>query len=98
MMRRPTTPTPTPVRSTSRIRVRISQLPVHRGRKRMCPLSSPTSPKVDYKDIKLLQRYISEYGKIIPGRVGGLSAKKQRLLAKMIKRARYLALLPYTQE
>ena len=51
--------------------------------------------KIDYKDVKLLQRYISERGKIVPSRITAVSQIKQRELAKAIKRARYLALLPY---
>ena len=53
------------------------------------------APKIDYKDVKLLQRYVSERGKIVPSRITAVSAKKQRELAKAIKRARFLALLPY---
>ena len=61
------------------------------------PARSPATnaPKIDYKDVKLLQRFISERGKIVPTRITAVSAKKQRLLAKAIKRARFLALLPY---
>ena len=50
---------------------------------------------IDYKDVKLLQRYISEKGKIVPARITAVSAKKQRVLSQAIKRARHLALLPY---
>jgi small subunit ribosomal protein S18 len=50
---------------------------------------------IDYKDIKLLQRYISERGKIVPSRITAVSNKKQREMATAIKRARFLALLPY---
>ena len=57
--------------------------------------SGPGAPKIDYKDVKLLQRYISERGKIVPSRITAVSQIKQRELAKAIKRARYLALLPY---
>ncbi len=64
-------------------------------RKKTCPFSSTNSPKIDYKDVKLLQRYISERGKIIPSRITAVSQKKQRELANAIKRARFLALLPY---
>jgi small subunit ribosomal protein S18 len=53
------------------------------------------APKIDYKDVKLLQRYISERGKIVPSRITAVSAKKQRELARAIKRARFLGLLPY---
>ena len=68
--------------------------PFYRRRK-SCPFSGPNAPKIDYKDVKLLQRYISERGKIVPSRITAVSQKKQRELAKAIKRARYLALLPY---
>ena len=64
-------------------------------RKKVCPFSSEDSPKIDYKDTKLLQRYISERGKVVPSRITAVSAKKQRELARAIKRARFLALLPY---
>jgi small subunit ribosomal protein S18 len=64
-------------------------------RRKSCPFTGPNAPKIDYKDIKLLQRYISERGKIVPSRITAVSAKKQRVLSQAIKRARYLALLPY---
>ena len=64
-------------------------------RRKTCPFSSDQSPKIDYKDVKLLQRFLSERGKIVPSRITAVSAKKQRELAKAIKRARFLALLPY---
>ncbi len=68
--------------------------PFHRRRK-TCPFSSDHSPKIDYKDTKLLQRFISERGKIVPSRITAVSAKKQRELARAIKRARFLGLLTY---
>jgi small subunit ribosomal protein S18 len=64
-------------------------------RKKACPFSEPGAPKIDYKDTKMLERYLSERGRIIPRRITAVSAKHQRELAKAIKRARYLALLPY---
>ena len=64
-------------------------------RRKVCPFSGASAPKIDYKDVKLLQRYVSERGKIVPSRITAVSAKKQRELAKAIKRARFLALLPY---
>ena len=67
-------------------------------RKRFCPFSQKNSPKVDYKDVKLLFRYISEKGKITPSRITNVSSKKQKLLAKAIKRARFLSLMSYTQK
>ncbi len=68
--------------------------PFYRRRK-TCPFSSDAAPKIDYKDVKLLQRYVSERGKIVPSRITAVSAKKQRELAKAIKRARFIGLLPY---
>jgi small subunit ribosomal protein S18 len=64
-------------------------------RKKSCPLSGPNAPAVDYKDIKLLQRFVSERGKIMPSRITSVSHKKQRELAQAVKRARNLALLPF---
>lgn len=64
-------------------------------RRKTCPFSGPNAPVIDYKDIKLLSRFISERGKIVPSRITAVSAKKQRELARAIKRARFLALLPY---
>jgi small subunit ribosomal protein S18 len=64
-------------------------------RKKTGPFSGANAPKIDYKDVKLLQRYISERGKIVPSRITAVSNKKQRILANAIKRARYMALLPY---
>jgi len=64
-------------------------------RRKSCPFSRKDAPKIDYKDVKLLQRFVSERGKIVPSRITAVSAKKQRALAQAIKRARYLALLPY---
>jgi small subunit ribosomal protein S18 len=64
-------------------------------RRKTCPFSGANAPKIDYKDYKLLQRYISERGKIVPSRITAVSAKKQRELAIAIKRARILGLLPF---
>ena len=64
-------------------------------RRKVCPFSGENAPKIDYKDVKLLQRYISERGKILPRRLSGMTARHQRQLSVAIKRARYLALLPY---
>ncbi|MBK94069.1 MAG: 30S ribosomal protein S18 [Rickettsiales bacterium] len=60
-----------------------------------CPLSKKGAPKVDYKNIDLLKRYTTEKGKMLPSRVTQVSNKKQRELSIAIKRARFLALLPY---
>ena len=64
-------------------------------RRKVCPFSSDNSPKIDYKETRLLQRYVSERGKIVPSRITAVSAKKQRELAKAIKRSRNIALLPF---
>ena len=64
-------------------------------RRKVCPFSGAGAPKIDYKDVKLLQRYVSERGKIVPSRITAVSAPKQRELAQAIKRARFLALLPH---
>ena len=61
--------------------------------KKSCPLSIKGAPKIDYKNIKLLKKYISENGKILPSRITNVSQKKQRELSISIKRARNLALL-----
>ncbi|MFM7609932.1 MAG: 30S ribosomal protein S18 [Alphaproteobacteria bacterium] len=68
--------------------------PFHRRRK-SCPFSGQGAPKIDFKDVRLLSRFLSERGKIVPARITSVSAKKQRELAIAIKRARFLALLPY---
>ena len=58
-----------------------------------CPLSGKDAPVIDYKNIKLLKRYLSESGRILPSRVTSVSLKKQKVLSKAIKRARVLALI-----
>ena len=78
--------------------VDINQLPTRRPffrRRKTCPFSGANAPKIDYKDVKLLQRFVSERGKIVPSRITAVSAKKQRELAQAIKRARILGLLPF---
>ncbi len=65
-------------------------------RKRFCKFTAEGITDVDYKDLELLKGYVSEAGKIVPARITGTKAKYQRQLTKAIKRARYLALLPYT--
>ena len=67
-------------------------------RKRFCPFSQKNSPKIDYKDVRLLSRYISEKGKITPSRVTNVSNNKQKELASAIKRARFLSLMSYTKK
>lgn len=64
-------------------------------RRKSCPFSGKEAPKIDYKDVRLLQGFMSERGKIVPSRITAVSAKKQRELAKAIKRSRHIGLLPY---
>ena len=64
-------------------------------RRKSCPFTGANAPKIDYKDTRLLSRYVSERGKIVPSRITAVSAKKQRELAQAIKRSRFLGLLPY---
>lgn len=77
------------------------QTPAAGGRKNFArrrksdPLNAKGAPKIDYKDVRLLQRFTTEKGKIVPSRISAVCAKNQRKLAQAIKRARYLALMPY---
>ena len=64
-------------------------------RQKTCPFSEQGAPSIDYKDVRTLQKFISERGKMIPSRITAVSTKKQRELAIAIKRARFLGLLPY---
>ena len=64
-------------------------------RQKTCPFSEQGAPAIDYKDVRTLQKDISERGKMIPSRITAVSTKKQRELAVAIKRARFLGLLPY---
>lgn len=64
-------------------------------RRKTCPFSGQEALCIDYKDVKLLQKFTTERGKIIPSRITAVSQKKQRELAQAIKRARFLALMPY---
>ena len=68
------------------------------NKKKFCPFSQPGSPKIDYKDTNMLSRYLTEKGKIIPSRITGVSRKKQKELARAIKRARFLSLISYTNK
>ena len=67
-------------------------------RRKTCPFTGANAPKINYLDIRLLQRYVSERGKIVPSRITAVSAKKQRELAKAIKRARFLGLLAFAEK
>ena len=66
-------------------------------RRKTCPFSGPKAPTIDWKDVRLLGRFVSERGKMVPSRITAVSQKKQRELAQAIKRARYMALLPYVR-
>jgi small subunit ribosomal protein S18 len=66
--------------------------------KKVCRFTQNNIKYIDYKDVKLLQRYVTEQGKIIPKRITGTSSKYQRELAIAIKRARHMALLPYVAD
>ena len=82
----------------AQVKINIANLPSRRpfGRRRkVCPFSGQNATPIDFKDVKLLQRYISEKGKIVPARITAVSSKKQRVLSQAIKRARHLSLLPY---
>lgn len=66
-------------------------------RRKSCPFTGKAAPKIDWKDSRLLSRFISERGKIVPSRISSVSASKQRELANAIKRARFMGLLPYAR-
>ena len=65
-------------------------------RKRYCRFTAEGIEEIDYKDINMLKNYVTETGKIVPSRISGTKARYQRQLSTAIKRARYLALLPYS--
>ncbi len=67
-------------------------------RRRYCRFTAEKITDIDYKDLNLLKAYVSETGKIVPSRITGTKAKYQRQLSTAIKRARYVALLPYTDK
>jgi len=66
-----------------------------RGRRKVCRFSQDGASQIDYKDLGTLKSYITDTGKIVPSRITGTSAKYQRQLSSAIKRARYMALLPF---
>ena len=68
------------------------------GRKKFCRFTVEGTKEIDYKDLDTLKSFITETGKIVPSRITGTSAKYQRQLASAVKRARYIALLPYTDQ
>ncbi len=70
----------------------------HFRRKKYCRFTAEGIKEIDYKDLDILQQYVSETGKIVPSRITGTKAKYQRQLATAVKRARFLALLPYNDQ
>ncbi len=87
--------TNTTVKSDARVPARGA---VRRAKRKACPFKSDVSLTIDYKDVQLLKRFLSPRGKILPSRITGVSARFQRKLARAIKRARHIALLPYQAE
>ncbi len=78
--------------------INITNIPARRAfgrRRKVDPFTGNNAQEIDYKDVKLLQRYISEKGKIVPSRITAVNLKNQRKLAQAIKRARMLALIPF---
>lgn len=75
-----------------------SSRPMHRGRKKVCSFCVDRVEHIDYKDLPRLRKYVSERAKIIPRRVTGTCAFHQRKLTVAIKRARYMALMPYVSD
>ena len=71
---------------------------MRRSRKKVCAFCSDKTEFIDYKDINKLRKYVTERGKILPRRISGTCAKHQRELTSSIKRARNIALLPFTTE
>jgi len=67
-------------------------------RRKFCRFTAEKTVEIDYKDIEMLKGYITETGKVVPSRITGTSAKYQRQLSAAIKRARFLSLLPYTDQ
>lgn len=76
----------------------MSRKKVFYRRRKVCKFTADGIEYIDYKDVKLLQQYILERAKILPRRISGTSARHQRMLAKAIKRARHLALIPFTAD
>ncbi len=66
-------------------------------RKKSCPFTGPNAPAIDWKNVRMLGRYVSERGKMVPSRITSVSQSKQRELARAIKRARFMGLLHYVR-
>lgn len=69
-----------------------------RNKKKKCPFTAAGIREIDYKDVELLKRFITERGKILPRRITGVSSSHQKMLTNAIKRARHMALLPFVGE
>ncbi len=67
-------------------------------RRKFCKFTAEGTKEIDYKDLETLRAYVTETGKIVPSRITGTNARYQRQLATAVKRARFLALLPYTDK
>ena len=83
-----------PMKPRRPVRKRESSF-LRRGPRKSCRFCAEKGPAIDYKDLHRLGRYVTERGKIMPSRLTGTCAKHQRVLAVAVKRARYMALLPY---
>ena len=86
------------VERTTRRRRMLKRKPMFPIRKKVCRFCSEKRSSMDYKDVPRLQKFLTEKGKIIPSRISGNCAKHQRQLARAIKRARAISLLPYVAE
>ncbi|MES2252234.1 MAG: 30S ribosomal protein S18 [Pseudomonadota bacterium] len=64
-------------------------------RRKTCPFTGANAMKIDYKDVRVLNKFVSERGKMVPSRISAVSATNQRALSLAIKRARFLSLMPY---
>ncbi len=86
-------------RKKSKDRARQNRMLTRKPRRRkVCPFTAEGVREIDYKEVECLCKYITERGKILPRRITGVSAFHQRLLSSAIKRARYMALLPFVAE
>ncbi|MBQ5951845.1 MAG: 30S ribosomal protein S18 [Lachnospiraceae bacterium] len=85
-------------RTDSREGAPAKRRPIGRRRRKVCVFCGKDSAPIDYKDVARLKKYVSERGKILPRRVTGTCAAHQRALTTAVKRARHVALMPYTVE
>lgn len=85
-------------KSKRRARLKLMSSPGRARKRKRCPFTAAGIKEIDYKDVDTLSKFITERGKILPRRISGVSAYHQRLLSNAIKRARYMALLPFVAE